>query len=200
MEKQDLRIRRTKKALNEALLILMERKSFSRITIQELANEAMINRATFYLHYYDIYDLLDACIRDNMNHTMLKHIKTIRHIEDGVFYTEIFQEVVTKILKSVESNEYFFRVMFQSDCDKQLEAYLIQFGHATVMPQIERSFQKGTSKKYKNITLQLIVSTILRVISWWLTAEEREAPEKIAELIVGVVTQGPAYTIGLEID
>lgn len=90
--------------------------------------------------------------------------------------------------------------MFRSGFDKQLEAYLIQFGHATVVPQIERAFQKGTSKKYKDITLQLIVSTILGVVSWWLGSEEREEPEKIAELIVGVVTRGPAYTIGLEID
>lgn len=200
MEKQDLRIRRTRKALNEALLTLMEKKSFSKITIQELADEAMINRATFYLHYYDIYDLLDTCIQDNMNHTMLKHIETIHHIEDGVFYTGIFQELVTKMLKRVESNEHFFQVMFRSGFDKQLEAYLIQFGHATVVPQIERAFQKGTSKKYKDITLQLIVSTILGVVSWWLGSEEREEPEKIAELIVGVVTRGPAYTIGLEID
>lgn len=199
-KKQDLRIRRTKKALNTSLLSLMGRQHFSEITIQDLADEAIINRATFYLHYYDKYDLLETCIQDNMNHIMLKHIEPIQHIRDGILYTNVFEKIITEILKSVETNESFFLIMFQSDCDKQMKDYLVTLGNEKIVPQIEGIFKKGLSERYKDITLQLIVSTVLGIISWWLSSEEKEEPEEIAQLIVGVVTRGPAYTIGLEID
>src|SRR5699024_703785 len=199
-KKQDLRIRRTKKALNTSLLTLMDRQHFSKITIQDLADEAIINRATFYLHYYDKYDLLETCIQDNMNYIMLKHIEPIQHIRDGILYTDVFEKIITEMLKSVEINESFFLIMFQSDCDKQMKDFLVTLGNEKIVPQIEGIFKKGLSERYKDITLQLIVSTVLGIISWWLTSEEKEEPEEIAQLIVGVVIRCTAYIIVLEID
>jgi AcrR family transcriptional regulator len=46
--------------LMEALLRLLTRKEFDDISIQEIADEADLNRATFYLHYPDKNALLQA--------------------------------------------------------------------------------------------------------------------------------------------
>jgi AcrR family transcriptional regulator len=46
--------------LMEALLRLLNRKEFAAISIQEIADEATLNRATFYLHYPDKNALLQA--------------------------------------------------------------------------------------------------------------------------------------------
>ena len=53
----DLRVRRTRKLLREALIDLATEKGFDAITINDLAARAMINRATFYRHYRDKYEL-----------------------------------------------------------------------------------------------------------------------------------------------
>lgn len=55
----DLRIKRTKNAVREAFLSLRRKKPIERITVTELAALAGINKATFYLHYADIYALSD---------------------------------------------------------------------------------------------------------------------------------------------
>lgn len=55
----DLRIQRTKAAIKSAFLELRSKKSIEKITITELSKLANINKATFYLHYSDIYDLSD---------------------------------------------------------------------------------------------------------------------------------------------
>lgn len=55
----DLRIRRTQKMLRQAFIRLVTEKGFDQITVQLLADEAMINRATFYRHYEDKYDLAE---------------------------------------------------------------------------------------------------------------------------------------------
>jgi AcrR family transcriptional regulator len=54
----DLRIRRTHKYLQEAIIELIGEKGFEAITVGDIAERAMINRATFYRHYEDKYDLV----------------------------------------------------------------------------------------------------------------------------------------------
>lgn len=201
-EKQDLRVQRTRKSLNQALLTLMEEKNFSSITIQELADEAMINRATFYLHYYDKHDLLETCVKDNLDAIMLKHVAPVRHVQQGVFYVDIFREIVSDILNTVEDNARFFRIMFQSNSEKLIKEYFIDLVHTLIVPQLGEMFDRNVAqrKRYQDVAIQLIVSAIFGVVTWWITSEERDTPDEIAELIVGVVTKGPVHMLGLEMN
>ena len=59
-ENTDPRVLRSRQMLMEALLRLLNRKEFDDISIQEIADEAKLNRATFYLHYPDKNALLQA--------------------------------------------------------------------------------------------------------------------------------------------
>jgi AcrR family transcriptional regulator len=59
-ENTDPRVLRSRQMLMEALLRLLSRKEFNNISIQEIADEATLNRATFYLHYPDKNALLQA--------------------------------------------------------------------------------------------------------------------------------------------
>src|SRR6202795_1015175 len=59
-ETTDPRILRSRRMLMEALARLLTQKEFEDISIQEIADEATLNRATFYLHYPDKNALLQA--------------------------------------------------------------------------------------------------------------------------------------------
>lgn len=60
----DLREKKTQRAIRQAFLELRARKPLERITVKELAERAEISKATFYLHYRDIYDLSDTLQRE----------------------------------------------------------------------------------------------------------------------------------------
>ena len=53
VDKEDIRIVKTKQALFDAFISLMEEKTFENITVNELCERAGIRRATFYKHYSD---------------------------------------------------------------------------------------------------------------------------------------------------
>src|ERR1700751_2521021 len=59
-ETTDPRILRSRRMLMESLAKLLIQKAFEDISIQEIADEATLNRATFYLHYPDKNALLQA--------------------------------------------------------------------------------------------------------------------------------------------
>jgi AcrR family transcriptional regulator len=59
-ETTDPRILRSRRMLIEALARLLNKKEFADVSVQEIADEATLNRATFYLHYPDKNALLQA--------------------------------------------------------------------------------------------------------------------------------------------
>ena len=64
---QDRRIRKTRAALKRALAVLMKKKNIKDISVKEITELADVNRGTFYLHYKDVYDLLEQSEADFLN-------------------------------------------------------------------------------------------------------------------------------------
>src|SRR6204780_4908017 len=60
LDTTDPRILRSRRMLMDALAKLLTQKEFEQISVQEIADEATLNRATFYLHYQDKNALLQA--------------------------------------------------------------------------------------------------------------------------------------------
>ncbi|MEO0596932.1 MAG: TetR/AcrR family transcriptional regulator, partial [Chloroflexota bacterium] len=63
-EKLDPRVIRTRHLLRTALLTLIPRKGYASVTIQDITDEATLNRSTFYMHYTDKADLFASVIED----------------------------------------------------------------------------------------------------------------------------------------
>ena len=61
-KKIDKRIIRTRQWLSKAFLELLEEKGLQKMTVQDITERANVNRATFYAHYEDKYDLFNTII------------------------------------------------------------------------------------------------------------------------------------------
>lgn len=70
----DLRVKRTRKLLKDAFVELLSERSFNSISVQDIAERAMVNRATFYLHFEDKYRLFDFMMRDMFRQIVDKHL------------------------------------------------------------------------------------------------------------------------------
>jgi AcrR family transcriptional regulator len=58
----DPRVRRTRLLLQQSLGKLLTAKEFDKISVQDIAEEATVNRATFYDHYPDKFALLECMV------------------------------------------------------------------------------------------------------------------------------------------
>jgi AcrR family transcriptional regulator len=66
----DPRSKRTRRLLQDSLSQLMHTKTFNEISVQDITAVAEVNRATFYAHYEDKYDLLNARIRSTFQNLL----------------------------------------------------------------------------------------------------------------------------------
>ena len=62
--KTDPRVLRTRKLIMDSFINLSGKMEFKDITIKDITTEAMINRATFYYYFEDIYDLLEKVLSE----------------------------------------------------------------------------------------------------------------------------------------
>lgn len=91
-EKTDLRTLRTRKSIVDSFIDLLEIQDFTSITISQIASEAMINRATFYRHFLDKYDLLEKSIQEILMKTLIEKLNA-----NNEFNQEMLEDVFISI-------------------------------------------------------------------------------------------------------
>lgn len=62
--KSDRRTRYTRQVIKDTFLTMLQECSFEKVTVTALCRRADVTRATFYLHYRDVYAVLDEVIAD----------------------------------------------------------------------------------------------------------------------------------------
>ncbi len=85
----DPRIQRTRQLLQQALVELVAEKGFQAITVQDITHRARINRATFYAHFVDKFDLLEYNMRE-----MFREAVRQKLADDAPFSLENLQNLL----------------------------------------------------------------------------------------------------------
>ena len=120
----DKRQIRTNKYLKKGLTQLMNEESYSKITIQQLANAANINRSTFYLHYKSKDDFLNSIIEETINE-MIEYVKSNPMNEDAIFNID-FEISFYRLLEFIELNFEFIKVLIMNMNNTYFRALLVQ--------------------------------------------------------------------------
>lgn len=106
----DLRTKKTRRSIKNAFLQLRARKDIERITVKELADLAEISKATFYLHYHDVYDLSDelekeviqSCL-DSIPHPEYIHDRNTEFVREMVHAFNSQQTLINTIFSGSRS-------------------------------------------------------------------------------------------------
>ncbi|HEY8389715.1 MAG TPA: TetR/AcrR family transcriptional regulator [Clostridia bacterium] len=121
-EKQDLRIRRTKRLLSIALFDLMEEKPFNKISVNDICEKAMVHRATFYNHFQDKEDLLNHTLDEIQEELFSKSIEKYHFATAKEMYMSLIDCVIDFLFSNKpkienimkNSSEKFVRIITQT--------------------------------------------------------------------------------------
>ncbi|EAC2403103.1 TetR/AcrR family transcriptional regulator [Listeria monocytogenes] len=108
----DRRVKKTKKAFNQALFTLLDQKPFQQITITDIVAEADVNRGTFYKHYRDKEELLDSIIEEIL--TDLKNAYQDPYLHTTHFSIQALTPSMIKIFDHFYSHQAFYRQVIKS--------------------------------------------------------------------------------------
>lgn len=114
--KKDRRFKRTQQQLLCALKELISTKSVNNISVRELSELADVNRATFYLHYRDPYDMLEQ-----LGNEFIENMKCIL-IKDNESFNPAKSFV--NLYKFVKENYDIAYILFSPNCDSGFGRHL----------------------------------------------------------------------------
>lgn len=146
--KTDPRVLRTRKLIMESFMKLSSKKEFKDITIKDVTAEAMINRATFYYHFEDKYDLLDKT---------LSEVLSINLESIHFNHRKLDEDTIINIFKALTN----FQQSLHNRCQVEYETELAPI----VREQLEIIFYQLLINQYTNVGKQILKVTAV-FLSW----------------------------------
>jgi AcrR family transcriptional regulator len=180
---EDLRVKRTHKLILEAMIELTTQKGFSNLTVRDISKYAGINRATFYRHYQDKFDLLNQYVQAVYELPDALIEAGPRITSEGI--DKQFASAMIKLFEHVHTNSRFFRVMLGKNGDPAFSEKIRQF----IQKRIRHSMPKGLLDKETSVDLYLsyISSGSLGALTWWLEHEMQYSAEEMVAILFRLV-------------
>lgn len=187
-EKMDPRAARTRNLIKDAFLSLVRKKDFHDVTVKDITEKAAVNRATFYAHFPDKYQLLDCTVVQTFHDNMMNRIgcsqalseQTIRHML--VVLCECLQELYQTYRKSGDS------------IGPIIERLIIQQLQTSIDHQFRQS-DSGTEVDEETQARRLAAANVL---SWsiygaaytWILDGGEASPDQIADSVLPMLMHG----------
>ncbi|MDC7952235.1 TetR/AcrR family transcriptional regulator [Liquorilactobacillus mali] len=174
----DLRTLKTLSAIENSFMNLIEVKGFRNITINDIAGGAFINRSTFYLHYTDKYNLLDALVDDGIS----KVIATISpkvHIQDGKLDYNLFSIDLSNSLKVIANQSKLYKFILNDSESLGLR----QKTEKVLVKKLSKGFPLKTTVA-RDLLIEIVSSIYVSVITWWLNNDMKYSSQFMAAELV----------------
>ncbi|MCI2946868.1 TetR/AcrR family transcriptional regulator [Staphylococcus caledonicus] len=143
--KVDPRIIRTKKLLVEAFQEVSREKKMSQITVKDITERATVNRATFYAHFTDKYDILDYTLS----------VTILKDLNDSLVISEVINEEVMSTL-FISIAHYMAEV--HHSCEMNSETFCNQ-AHKRINNELEDIFTIMLRNSYPEHDIDILVSS-----------------------------------------
>lgn len=175
---EDLRVQRTRKLLQQALLELTVEKGFAAITVRDITRHAMVNRSTFYRHYVDKYELLNQYLDElqvSISEAALLAEKT------GRTSPEKLPAGLLILTRHVQQYAKFYRVMLGRNGDPLMTQRFRQMVENRFRYLFSRHNVKIDPKAPPlEMKLSYISSAAVGAILWWLENNQPCTAEQLA--------------------
>lgn len=179
--KDDQRTRMTKRMLQGALVDLLKEKPIQDVTVKELCQRAEVNRSTFYLHYYDIYALLEEMegeIARELSATLLEQTFSA----DQSVFSALYQGIFGLFGRHAE----LCSVLLGEHGDKEFVSKLFVQAREKCVAEWMRLYP-GASRERVEFLYVFISSGCVGLLRGWLSSGCREKPEEIAQRVEALV-------------
>lgn len=175
--RDDRRVKYTKMVLKESFIELLEKKDISQITIKEICEKADINRATFYAHYNDQYDLLRKIeneLIDNIN-AYISEFDQINNNVNVVLITE-------KIFEYLKENARIYKLLLSEQGDFSFQKKLMMLVYDKIITEITDN--NNITKEDAEYVYSFTITGIIGIVQKWFNDDMKKSPRFMAEIVV----------------
>lgn len=187
----DRRILRSKRALKEALVSLMQEKDFKDITITEIVKSADLNRGTFYKHFQYKEDLLQEMIDEviaDLIESFREPYKSVEVLEVNKLTTSAI-----KVFDHVSRFSGFYSLIVQSNTMAGFQAQFCLVLKDLALNDLDIPFPVPQINREMQASYQAYA--ILGMIVEWVNGGFKYSPSYMAQQLLEIIRHRQADSI-----
>ncbi|MDU2560861.1 MAG: TetR/AcrR family transcriptional regulator C-terminal domain-containing protein [Streptococcus mitis] len=170
-----------KKVLASTLKELMDKKSLSKITINDLTQSCCVSRQTFYNHFHDIYELVEWIYLNEAHITLGENISY-----------ENWQDALEALFQYMDDNRNFvlntYRSVFKENVERLLQREVERFLTDLIFNEINVSGEEAEQVQFSiEFYTYALVGVVLDWISRQMPGTAKELVEKIEQVMIGTI-------------
>ncbi len=179
--KTDRRILRTRNALGDALVALIQEKNFDEITIQDVLDRAQVGRSTFYVHYRDKQDLFLSDVED-----FLQSFSTVLDRKDPSSKRLL---PVQEFFAHVRDVRHFYAALVHSGKIHDVQALARGFFARSIEQRLRRAGVK-LDPLQRSALAHALAGTFFSLLDWWLDKNMQPDPQAMDALFHRLAWRG----------
>ncbi len=174
----DRRQQKTRAAVFAAFSTLLERKSYSKITVQEIIDTANIGRSTFYAHFETKDDLLKALCEELFGHI-------INSAMDGTHTHGLYsdgnapQSIFCHLLLHLQENDHNILGLLSGESSEIFLRYFNDSLKKLVQMQFVNQNRKNNTDIPQDFLVNHISGSFVEMVFWWLKDGKKYKPEEL---------------------
>lgn len=178
----DLRIRRTRRLLTQALIELTAELPFESITVRTLTERAEVGYTTFFRHYASIEDLLRAAVND-----LLAELIALLPPLTG----NAPQQAAALIFQHVRDHPGLYRLLLSTTHSLDVREQIVEIGARELLQTYEA---RQDARVPVEIAANHLIQSFLNLIDWWLRHDMLHAPERMGEIYCDLILRPVEHT------
>lgn len=182
----NIRHQETEERIQKSMLDLLEQKPLKDITVRELCETAQINKATFYRHYQDIYELVRR-MEKNIHSGLMQLLDKRR---ERLLTELIGEEELSAIISYVGGHAAFYREYLKTGYDTFLDERFQYLWESFFVPRFQ--LVGVTSERRMQYYYRFWQSGMVTTILYWLETGQQELPQELAAILWNMSFRGLA--------
>lgn len=187
----DRRIRKTRAALKRSLTTLLREKNVRDISVKELTELADVNRGTFYLHYKDVFDLLEQSELD-----LLDELEEVFDRTPGKTFGKEPIKLFENVYDLCKENADFVRVLLSENGDIKFLNSMNSFLKEKALNDWGEEILKQIDIKNFDAYFTFLIGGCTSLLQYWFSTGMTKSPHELAKITVGFLNR--SALIGME--
>ena len=169
----DRRVIKTKRAIKNALMHLLNDRDINDITISDIAAQADINSKTFYNYYSGVHEVIDEMEDDIISHVdeSLTDIDFIDNLENPYL---IFEKLTSVISTDMDTFGYLLGMNTNVGLLSKMVDLLKAKVKSVIMPVVE------LDELRLNLMLEFMITGMVAVYKRWFNSDRRASIDEIS--------------------
>ncbi len=180
----DRRIQKTRAAIFAAFYKLIAKHRYSKISIQNIIDEANIGRSTFYEHFETKDELLRAMCTDMFEHVFAPHGEEKCHT---FLPSSTFFEKMTHILYHLLEEKSAIKGILYGESGEIFLSYFRKYFTEIIAREYIEKEMPSQDNIPKDFLLHHLVGSFIEAVRWWVSRDFSETPEELSRYITAVI-------------